>query len=88
MNMLPLRVDGVEIGGGVRMNGWLIAGTVLASIGLVVVLAGGRGQNRLPRPGTVTGPADIEPPRGWLEWLGFGLTVGGFVMGVVGLFLG
>lgn len=70
------------------MNGWLVAGTVLASIGLLLVLAGGRGQHRLPRAGTVTGPADLEPQRAWLEWLGFGLTVGGFVVGVVGLFLG
>lgn len=77
-----------------RMNGWLIAGTVLASIGLVLVLAGGRGQDRVPRAGTVTGPADLDPPpeirpaRGWVEWLGFALAVGGFVMGVMGLFLG
>lgn len=70
------------------MNGWLIAGTLLASLGLVLVLAGGRGQHHLPRAGTVTGPVDVGPTRGRMEWLGFGLTVAGFVMGVVGLFLG
>ncbi|WP_281378909.1 hypothetical protein [Azospirillum oleiclasticum] len=36
-------------------------------------------------PGRTTG---ARAERGWVEWLGLGLTVGGFVMGIVGLFLG
>lgn len=77
-----------------RMNGWLIAGTVVASIGLVLVLAGGGGPQRAPGTGAVTSPAEPtrtagpKPQRGWVEWLGLGLAVGGFVTGIVGLFLG
>ena len=76
------------------MNGWLIAGTVVASIGLVLVLAGGSGSQRASGPGALTSPAELarsaglKAGRGWVEWLGLGLTVGGFVMGIVGLFLG
>lgn len=76
------------------MNGWLIAGTVVASIGLVLVLAGGSGPQRASGSGAVTSPAELarttglKAERGWVEWLGLGLTVGGFVMGIVGLFLG
>lgn len=76
------------------MNGWLIAGTVVASIGLVLVLVGGSGPQRASGSGGLTSRAELartaglKTERGWVEWLGLGLTVGGFVMGIVGLFLG
>lgn len=66
----------------------------MASIGLVLVLAGGNGPQRAAGPSALTTPAELaratgaKPERGWVEWLGLGLTVGGFVMGIVGLFLG
>lgn len=77
----------------------LIYGLGLFVVGILLLMVGRKGNNRSVRAHTINGPVVMgdmnvgttvnhqAPSRGWVEWSGWTMTLGGLVAGLVSLYV-